>query len=566
MSQPGGHGGARRRRPAAGGNATGGGRSGARGRKEQRDRGRERDRAEADRREPEREDAERGRPRPERSTGPEIPEEITSDDLDRDLRAELRTLPRPVQETVARHLVAAGELVEYAPDRALAHASAARRLAPRIGVVREAAGLTAYRAGEWQTAIGELRTYHRIAGRQPHLAVLADCERALGRPAQALELYQGAGRAGLTDEEATELLIVAAGARADRGQHEEAVRMLRTTATSAGRPAALTARLRYAYADALRASGDVAAARDWFARAAEVDEDMVTDAADRMLELDGVALAEQSDEEQPLADAYDLLVLDLDGVVLLGEEPVPAAVAALETLRRGGYAVVFATNNASRTAGEVAGVLTRGGIEADPGEVLTAAMVAADALARRFPPQAPVLVVGAGALIEEVRRVGLRPVDSAEDAPVAVVQGYGPQVSWAALAEATVAVRAGAVWVATNTDPTLPDPRGPLPGNGALVAAVRAAVGREPDLVVGKPQPEFFTAAARLFGARQPLVVGDRLGTDIEGAHRAGLDSLLVLTGVANEEQARSAPASQRPRFIGADLGAVLRPPTPLSE
>ena len=174
------------------------------------------------------------------------------------------------------------------------------------------------------------------------------------------------------------------------------------------------------------------------------------------------------------------------------------------------------------------------------------------------------------ALRAEVRAAGLRPVELAADAPAAVVQGYGPLVDWAALAEASVAIRAGALWVATNTDRTLPSGRGPLPGNGALVAALRTALEREPDVVVGKPEPALFRTAAQLHGAARPLVVGDRLDTDIEGAVRAGLDSLLVLTGVNTVEDVLDAPATRRPTYIARDLGGLVAPgaalPVPVVE
>jgi hypothetical protein len=149
-------------------------------------------------------------------------------------------------------------------------------------------------------------------------------------------------------------------------------------------------------------------------------------------------------------------------------------------------------------------------------------------------------------------------VSRADDAPVAVVQGYGPQVGWADLAEACVAIRAGALWVATNTDRTLPTARGPLPGNGALVAALRTTLGRGPDVVVGKPNPALFTAAARRAGARRPLVVGDRLDTDVEGAVRAGMDSLLVLTGVSGPRDLLAAPPGRRPTHLAADLSGLF--------
>lgn len=261
-----------------------------------------------------------------------------------------------------------------------------------------------------------------------------------------------------------------------------------------------------------------------------------------------------------LVDGYDLVILDLDGVVYLDEQPVPGAVETIARLRRDGRPVTYATNNASRRPTEVAALLTRLGVPATPDEVVTSGAATADLLAGRLPPGAPVLVVGADALRAEVRRAGLHPVGRADDGPVAVVQGYGPQVGWAQLAEASVAVRGGASWVVTNVDTTLPTPRGPLPGNGALVAVLRVALNRDPDLVVGKPGPALFDVAAGRVGARRPLVVGDRLDTDVEGAHRAGMDSLLVLTGVSDATQAAAAPPGQRPTYLGADLAALFAP------
>ena len=214
-------------------------------------------------------------------------------------------MARGVAEQVALRLVAAGELIDSNPETALAHTLVARRLASRIAAVREAVGLTAYRAGQWQTAIGELRAYHRMTGRQTHLAVLADCERALGRSERAVDMFRATDRDQLSPEEAIELLIVAAGARADLGQREAAVAMLQVRELTTDEP--WVARLRYAYADALLAVGRNEEAREWFARAAEVDEDAATDATERLLELDGVVLDDQDE-----GDDFDALEEDED--------------------------------------------------------------------------------------------------------------------------------------------------------------------------------------------------------------------------------------------------------------
>jgi HAD superfamily hydrolase (TIGR01450 family) len=219
--------------------------------------------------------------------------------------------------------------------------------------------------------------------------------------------------------------------------------------------------------------------------------------------------------------------------------------------------VVYATNNAGRTPQEVATLLVSLGIRATADEVVTSPQAAGRLLAQRLPARAPVLVVGADALRAQIDAAGLTPVDSARAEPVAVVQGYGPEVGWRQLAEASVAIRGGALWVATNADRTLPSPRGPLPGNGALVAALSTALDRAPDVIVGKPEPGLFVEAAARAGAHRPLVVGDRLDTDIEGARRAGMDSVLVLTGVAGARDVLAAPPDRRPTLLSPDLTAL---------
>ena len=259
-----------------------------------------------------------------------------------------------------------------------------------------------------------------------------------------------------------------------------------------------------------------------------------------------------------LVDSFDLVIFDLDGVIYLVDRPIGTAVATVGRLHAEGKPLAYATNNASRRAAEVAALLSGMGLSIRPDEVLTSAAAAAEVLADRFPSDSPVLVVGAEALRAEVHAVGLRPVTRVEDAPVAVVQGYGPQVGWVDLAEAALAVQAGAEWIVTNTDRTLPTPRGPVPGNGSLVAALRTALGRDPDVVVGKPGPALFSAAAHRAGANRPLVIGDRLDTDIEGAVRAGMECLLVLTGVTAPVDLLHAPPQARPTYVADDLTGLF--------
>jgi tetratricopeptide (TPR) repeat protein len=251
------------------------------------------------------------------------PPDVDARSLDPVVRAELRSLARPVADLVARRLVAAGQLLDDEPATALAHALEARRLAPRIASVREAAGLTAYHAGEWSTAIAELRAYHRMTGNQTHLAVLADCERALGRPERAIDIYRSVDRTRLNEADAVELLIVAAGARADMGQRDASVAMLQVRELGADQ-APWVARLRYAFADALLTVGRRDEAREWFARAAEADEDLTTDAAERLLDLDGVVLDTADDETDEFGEA-DLGEADLGEADLGGADLSEAA-------------------------------------------------------------------------------------------------------------------------------------------------------------------------------------------------------------------------------------------------
>ena len=264
-----------------------------------------------------------------------------------------------------------------------------------------------------------------------------------------------------------------------------------------------------------------------------------------------------------LQDAHDALLVDLDGVVQLGSEPVPGAAEALAAARGDGLRIVFVTNNAARTPHDVATALRALGVQAGDEEVLTSSTATAATLAERLAPGSRVLVVGGDGLREPLRAHGLEPVGSAEDEPVAVVQGWSPDLTWALLAEGAVAIRRGCTWVATNRDATLPSPRGPLPGNGAMVAAVAMATGAAPE-VIGKPGRALFDAAVRRAGAQRPLVVGDRLDTDIAGANAAGLASLLVLTGVSTAQDLLAAPVEHRPTYVGRDLTVLRQPAAPI--
>ena len=259
----------------------------------------------------------------------------------------------------------------------------------------------------------------------------------------------------------------------------------------------------------------------------------------------------------PLSAAYDVALLDLDGVVYVGPDAVPGVPEALTGVRRAGMRLGFVTNNAARTPEEVAAHLTELGVPAEVTDVITSSQAAATVVAELLGSGARVLPVGGHGVATALRAAGLTVVERAEDRPDAVVQGYGREVGWAQLVEAVVAVRNGARHVATNTDATIPSPRGPLPGNGAMVGVVSAVTGREP-LVTGKPDPAMHAECVRRTSARRPLVVGDRLDTDIEGARRAEAPSLLVFSGVTDARTLLAAGPVHRPDHIGADASALL--------
>ena len=214
-----------------------------------------------------------------------IPEDADPSLLERSVSTELRSLTKPNADAVARYLVAAGELVDSDPQKALEYARAARGRAARVGAVREAVGIAAYRSGEWSEALNELRTARRISGDSRNLAVMADCERALGRPAQAIRLLSDPAVAGLDREARIELFIVVAGARRDLGQLDAALAVLARGGLDTANPKPGSVRLWYAYADALEAAGRVEEAARWFAASAAIDPEGELDAAERAAAL-----------------------------------------------------------------------------------------------------------------------------------------------------------------------------------------------------------------------------------------------------------------------------------------
>lgn len=233
--------------------------------------------------------------------GPPIPDDITGDELDRSIRNALRSLPEKLAARIERHLVAAARLLDTDPETAYRHALAARARASRVGLVREACGETAYAAGLFKEALAELQAARRLTGSALHLPLMADCERALGRPERAIALARSAAVAELDAAGSAEMLIVESGARRDLGDVASALRVLEggPLRSSSGGPQA--ARVRYAYAEALSAAGQEDAALEWFSRAAAADIDGDTDATERMSELEGLTVIDVVDEDEESA-------------------------------------------------------------------------------------------------------------------------------------------------------------------------------------------------------------------------------------------------------------------------
>lgn len=268
--------------------------------------------------------------------------------------------------------------------------------------------------------------------------------------------------------------------------------------------------------------------------------------------------------EPPLLDAFDTLLLDLDGVVYVGLEAVPHAVESISGARARGVLTAYVTNNAARPPAEVSAHLRSLGLEVVDDDVVTSAQAGAAEIAARVAPGSRVLAVGGPGVPEALRARGLEPVSLARDEPSAVLMGFGPDVSWRELAEASYAVAAGALFVATNLDLSIPQPQGMAPGNGTFVAAVAAATGLAP-MVAGKPYAPLVRESIERLGARRPLMVGDRLDTDIEAGHVSAIASLLVLTGVTGVDELLAAPPHRRPTYLAADLRGLVRPASELA-
>src|SRR4051812_1772448 len=260
-----------------------------------------------------------------------------------------------------------------------------------------------------------------------------------------------------------------------------------------------------------------------------------------------------------LATSYDLLMFDLDGVVYLDGHAVEHAAESIALARDGGAHIAFITNNPSRTPDQVATHLRELGVTASPEDVVTSAQAAARLLVQAHGAGAPIAGLGAGGLVGGIRGAGLEPVLVGDPRAVAIVSGYAPEMRWKVIMRGATLIRNGLPWVATNTDLTLPIGDGLAPGHGLLVRLISDFAEVTPQ-VAGKPERPLLDETRLRVEGDHPLMIGDRLDTDIEGGHRAGTDSMLVMTGVSTLTDLARARAEERPTWIGHDLTALTRP------
>lgn len=254
-----------------------------------------------------------------------------------------------------------------------------------------------------------------------------------------------------------------------------------------------------------------------------------------------------------LVDNHDAIFLDLDGTVWEGGNALPHAVEAINAVSA---PALYITNNASRSAEQVAVMLREIGLRAESADVLTSAQAALQLAASHLDPGDSVLVLGAESFRDLVVAAGYHAVDSADEEPKVVLQGHNPDTGWRQLSEAALAIRNGATYLASNLDTSLPSERGLMVGNGSMVAAVTSATGVVPQ-AAGKPEPAMFLQAANSVGATRPLAVGDRLDTDIAGAVAAGIPVLHVATGVSGPIALLEAPKELRPTYVAEDLRSL---------
>ena len=491
---------------------------------------------------------------------PTIPAGVSADELDKDALRSLATLSGINRDIVARHLVMAGQLIDLDPELAYKHAKAAASRAGRVDVVREASALTAYAAGHYEEALREVRAMRRLRGDLSLRAIEADCERGLGRPERAIEIIDQTDTSQLDLAEQVELVLVSSGARADLGQNEVGLVIVDDAIAALGEDAdpEFLRRLMSVQADRLRELGRDEEADQVEANIPEEEED--PDIVDVGLFAD----ADVDDRRSPLKGSkgalytnFDAALLDLDGTAYSGKLPIEHAATAAEEAREAGLKIGFVTNNASRTPLTVAEQLKELGFKAEPKDIMTSAMDVIAVMSEHLDEGASVYVVGGEGLRQALREAGYVLVDSADEEPAAVVQGFDASVTWTQLTEAAFALQRGAQYFATNLDATLPQERGFALGNGALVRAVSYATRKRP-VAAGKPEPGIYQRAAELLDSENPIAVGDRLETDILGAIAAGIPALHVLTGVHDARAVICAPRGQRPSYLAMDMRGLL--------
>ena len=491
---------------------------------------------------------------------PTIPAGVSAEELDKDALRSLATLSGINRDIVARHLVMAGQLIDLDPELAYKHAKAAASRAGRVDVVREASALTAYAAGHYEEALREVRAMRRLRGDLSLRAIEADCERGLGRPERAIEIIDQTDTSQLDLAEQVELVLVSSGARADLGQNEVGLVIVDDAIVALGEDAdpEFLRRLMSVQADRLRELGRDEEADQVEANIPEEEED--PDIVDVGLFAD----ADVDDRRSPLKGSkgalytnFDAALLDLDGTAYSGKLPIEHAATAAEEAREAGLKIGFVTNNASRTPLTVAEQLKELGFKAEPKDIMTSAMDVIAVMSEHLDEGASVYVVGGEGLRQALCEAGYVLVDSADEEPAAVVQGFDASVTWAQLTEAAFALQRGAQYFATNLDATLPQERGFALGNGALVRAVSYATRKRP-VAAGKPEPGIYQRAAELLDSENPIAVGDRLETDILGAVAAGIPALHVLTGVHDARAVICAPRGQRPSYLAMDMRGLL--------
>lgn len=254
---------------------------------------------------------------------------------------------------------------------------------------------------------------------------------------------------------------------------------------------------------------------------------------------------------------YDTLLCDLDGVIYEGKNAIVDSVATINKFVSQGVSVGYVTNNSSRKPETIADQLAGFGIETKAENVISSAKTGVDILATLIPAGAKVLVVGGEGLRSRVLEAGFELVLNSDEKPEGVIQGFDPSVAWTDLAEASYSIANGAKWVATNQDWTIPREKGIAPGNGTLVSAVHTAVGQLP-IVAGKPEPAIYKTAFEHFGSKKAIFIGDRIDTDIRGANRAEIDSVLVMTGITSRKEALGLKQEDRPGFIIETMAELL--------